>query len=365
MPKIKEVIAYLEQIAPPFYQESYDNSGLITGHPEQEVSGILISLDAIESVVEEAIQRNCNLIVAHHPIVFRGLKSLTGKHYVERTVIKAIKQDIAIYAIHTNLDHVYRGVNHKISQRLGLQELRILDPKPATLHKLVTFVPLPQAESLLHALSQAGAGHIGNYQNCSFQVTGTGTFQPNEQANPHIGERGKLEQVEEKRIEVIFPAYLTAKVLAAMREAHPYEEVAYYVQTLVNDNQEVGSGMVGTLPKPMEEKAFLQFLKDAMQVQVIRHTQWLGQPIRTVAVCGGAGSFLLGKAIRQKADVFITSDFKYHEFFEADRRILVADIGHYESEVFTKDLLWELLSEKFVNFAVHLAKANTNPVFYF
>lgn len=365
MTKIKEVIHYLEQIAPRSYQESYDNAGLITGNPDQQVTNVLVSLDAVETIVEEAIERNCNMIVAHHPIIFRGLKSLTGKNYVERTVIKAIKHDIAIYAIHTNLDNVYYGVNHKICQKLGLQNLRILAPKSATLHKLVTFVPIENAEQVLQALSKAGAGNIGNYKNCSFQITGTGTFQPNELANPHIGEKGKLEHVEEKRIEVIFPAYLSAQVLAAMREAHPYEEVAYYLQALENENQEVGAGMIGELQAPMEEREFLHYLKEKMHVSLIRHTHFLSKAVQRIAVSGGAGSFLLSQAIRQKADVFVSADFKYHEFFDADQHILVADISHYESEIFTKDLLGELLSEKFVNFAVHLAKTNTNPVFYF
>ncbi len=365
MTQIKEVIAYLAQTAPPVYQESYDNAGLITGSPNQEVSGVLVSLDAVESVIDEAIARGCNLVVAHHPIIFRGLKSLTGKNYVERTVIKAIKHDIAIYAIHTNLDNVYHGVNHKLCERLGLQNLRVLAPKPATLHKLVVFVPPENAGSVLQALSDAGAGHIGHYKHCSFQVTGTGTFEPDEQAHPHIGEKGKLEQVEEKRIEVIFPAHRSAQVLAAMRQAHPYEEVAYYLQALENENQEAGSGMIGEWEHPKEETYFLEFLKEKMNLPLIRHTQLLGKPIKKVAVCGGAGSFLLSNAIRQQADAFVSADFKYHEFFDADRRILVADIGHYESEILTKELVRDFLTEKFVTFAVHLAKTNTNPVFYF
>lgn len=365
MTKIKDVTTYLEQIAPRSYQESYDNTGLITGNPEQEVSNVLVSLDAIESVVDEALERNCNLIIAHHPIIFRGLKSLTGKNYIERTVIKAIKHDIAIYAIHTNLDNVSQGVNYHICRKLHLQNPRVLAPKPATLNKLVVFVPAENATPLLQALSAAGAGNIGNYKNCSFQTTGTGTFEPNEQANPHIGEQGKLEQVEEKRIEVIFPAHLSAQILAAMRQAHPYEEVAYYLQSLENKNQEAGSGMIGELTTPIPEKEFLQYLKEHMQLSMIRHTQFIGKSVRKVAICGGAGSFLLPKAIAQQADVFVSADFKYHEFFDADGRIMIADIGHYESEVFTKDLIEELLSEKFVTFAIHLANTNTNPVHYF
>ena len=364
MPQIQDITRYLETLAPRAYQESYDNTGLITGNPTQEVTGVLVSLDAIESVVDEAIERNCNLAVSHHPIVFRGLKSLTGKNYVERTVIKAIKHDIALYAIHTNLDSVYHGVNHKIADKIGLKNLHILAPKSQTLNKLTTFVPQEAAEAVLNALSEAGAGHIGHYKNCSFQVTGTGTFQPDEAAHPHIGEPGKLEHVTEQRIEVIFPAYQATQVLAALRAAHPYEEVAYYLHRLENENQEVGSGMIGELAQPIAGADFLALLKENMELQVIRHTALLPKKIQRVAVCGGAGSFLLPHALRQQADAFVTADFKYHEFFDADGQLVIADIGHYESEVFTKELIRDFLLKKFVNFAVHLAKTNTNPLFY-
>ena len=327
MPTVQDVTRYLETIAPRAYQESYDNSGLLVGDPTAEVSGILVSLDAVESVVDEAIARNCNLVVAHHPIVFRGLKSLTGKNYVERTVIKAIKHDIALYAIHTNLDNVQHGVNRRISEKLGLQHLRILAPKTDTLHKLVTFVPQADTDRVLRALGEAGAGQIGNYKNCSFRTTGTGTFQPNEQANPHLGEAGKQEEVEEQRIEVMYPAHLSAQILAALREAHPYEEVAYYQQTLVNENQEVGSGMIGELPEALSGSDFLAYLKEKMQLSVIRHTRLLDTPVQRVAVCGGAGSFLLPHALRQQADAFVTADYKYHEFFR--RRRTVGDRGYW------------------------------------
>ncbi len=365
MTKIKEIIAHLESIAPRSYQESYDNSGMITGNKDDEVKRVLISLDCTEAILEEAIENDCNLIIAHHPIVFKGLKSLTGRNYVERTMIKAIKNDIAIYAIHTNLDNISQGVNRKICEKVGLLTPKILLPKSQALQKLTVFVPVEDSENLLSALSQAGAGNIGNYTNCSFQVEGVGTFQANDQANPTIGEKGKLEKVKEHRIEVVFPANLSAQILAAMRQAHPYEEVAYYLYALENENQDVGSGMIGTLPEAMSAEAFLAHLKESMQLQSIRYTRPPEREISRVAVCGGAGSFLLPQAIRQQADAFVTADFKYHEFFDAENHLMIADIGHYESEVHTKELIMELLSQKFVNFAVHLAKANTNPVFYY
>lgn len=363
-PKIKDVAAFLESLAPKAYQESYDNSGLLVGNPEAVVTGVLVSLDCTEPVVEEAVARGCNLIVSHHPIVFKGLKSITGKTYVERTVIAALKKDIGIYAIHTNLDNIHNGVNRKIAEKLGLTKTRILSPRKGTLLKLVTFVPEKNLEDLMLALHDAGAGHVGNYKNCSFQLIGEGTFQPNENAKPHIGAAGKLERVKEVRVEVVLPEERKASVLQALRKAHPYEEVAYYLSMLENDNQEVGAGLIGELPGNEEPMAFLKRLKEVMQVSVIRHTQLPGNSIRRVAVCGGAGSFLLGEAKRQGADVFVSADFKYHEFFDAEGKILIADIGHYESEQFTKDLLKEVLTEKFTTFASHFSKSVTNPISY-
>ena len=362
--RIKDVTDYLEALAPGSYQESYDNSGLITGDPQAPVTGILVSLDCIESIVEEAVKTGCNLIVAHHPIVFKGLKRLTGSNYVERTIIAAIKNDIAIYACHTNLDHVSKGVNHKIAEKIGLKNLKILQPKKDTLSKLVTFVPRENIEAVATALHDAGAGQIGNYKDCSFRVDGVGTFRPTEGSNPHIGNLDQQERVAESRIEVVFPTHLSSRILAALRKTHPYEEVAYYLNSLNNENQEVGAGMVGELEKPLEPIEFLKGLKSSMNLQVIRHTKLIEGKIAKVAVCGGAGSFLLGDAIRSGAQAFITADFKYHEFFDADGKILIADIGHYESEVFTKELLKDYLMKNFANFAINFSNTVTNPISY-
>jgi dinuclear metal center YbgI/SA1388 family protein len=361
---IRDVTRYLEEIAPLSYQESYDNAGLITGDPDSRVKGILVTLDCIESVVEEAVLSGCNLIVAHHPIVFRGLKRLTGAGYVERTVIKAIKNDIAIYAIHTNLDNVIGGVNRRIAEKIGLTNLRVLSPLKESLMKLVSFIPKEHTERVLAILHESGAGQIGDYKNCSFRVEGMGTFMPTGAATPFIGESGKQESVAEDRIEVIFPAFRESAVLKALRQVHPYEEIAYYLTKLSNENQEAGAGMIGELPSPMEPLAFLNSLKSRMDLHVIRHTALIQKPIRTVAVCGGAGSFLLPTAIRNGADVFVSADFKYHEFFDANGRIIVADIGHYESEVCTKELLKDVLIKKFPTFAIIFSKTVTNPISY-
>ena len=365
MSTIQEVMTHLESIAPRQLQESYDNSGLLTGNPSWKVSGALLTLDCTEEIVEEAIAQKCNLIIAHHPIVFKGLKSFTGKSYVERTVIKAIKNDVAIYALHTNLDNVHQGVNKKIAQKIGLVNCRILSPNKTSLSKLVTFVPYENVDEVLAALYKAGAGQIGDYKNCSFQMDGTGTFLPTEGTDPHIGTINKQEQVSEKRIEVLLPDYLSRQVLNSLLDAHPYEEVAYYLTKLENTNQDVGAGMVGDLPSPEEPISFLSRLKKVMNIKMVRHTALPEKSISKIAVCGGAGSFLLPEAKNAKADLFISADFKYHEFFDAEGEIAIADIGHYESEQFTVELFKELLSEKFTTFAIIFSKIDTNPISYF
>lgn len=362
---ISDITDYLETLAPLSYQESYDNAGLLTGSLTQEITGILITLDCTEAVVEEAIERGCNLIVAHHPIIFRGLKRLTGRNYVERTVIKAIKNDVGIYAIHTNLDSVHNGVNSKICEKLGLTNTRVLSPRAQVLTKLVTFIPKEHTGTVLTALYAAGAGQIGNYENCSFSVEGQGTFKPNERARPAIGEKLVQEVVAETRIEVIFPSHLQGRIMAALRNAHPYEEVAYYLTTLANTNQEVGFGMMGELPAPEEPSEFLRRLKRSMDLKVIRHTRLIDQPISKVAVCGGSGSFLLPDARKAGAHAYVSADFKYHEFFDAENAMIIADIGHYESEVFTGELLQEVLRKKFPTFAIYFSRTVTNPISYF
>lgn len=364
-PLIRDLTRYLDAWAPPAYQESYDNAGLIVGDPNVPVTGVLVSLDATEAIVDEAIAMNCNVIVAHHPIVFKGLKKLNGKNYVERTVIKAIKNDIAIFAAHTNLDSVAGGVNYHIASRLGLQNVQILAPKAQTLSKLVVYVPDADLPAVLSAVYEAGAGQIANYDHCSFRVGGTGTFRPLDGANPVVGEIAKDETVAEQRLEVLLPTYLEGAIVRAMQQAHSYEVPAYDLYALNNVNQTVGSGAVGDLPEAMDERTWLAHLKTTMNAAVIRYTLLRNKPVQRVAVCGGAGSFLLSDAVRAGADVFVTADYKYHEFFDADGRIVICDIGHYESEVFTKDLIAQHLRQKFTTFAVILADTDTNPVRYF
>ncbi len=362
---ITEVIQTLESYAPLSYQESYDNAGLLTGNPAWQCTGIICTLDATEAVVNEAIAKSCNLIVAHHPIIFGGLKKLTGKNYVERTVIDAIKNDIAIYAIHTNLDNVHNGVSQRMAEQLGLQHCKVLEPKMGLLKKLYTYVPVEDAEKVKTALFAAGAGNIGNYSECSFNSEGLGTYKPSENTNPYIGEKGKRAETKEIKLEVIFETYRQQQIIKALLQSHPYEEVAYDIVSLDNAYQNVGSGIMGELETELSEEAFLQHLAQTFQLRVIKHTKLFNRNVKKIALCGGSGLFLLKKAIAQKADVYITSDIKYHEFFDADNQIILMDIGHWESEQFTIDLLYDVLRSKFRNFAVLKTGTKTNPVEYF
>jgi dinuclear metal center YbgI/SA1388 family protein len=363
--KIADIMTFLESLAPLSLQESYDNAGLITGDAGWECTGILCTLDAVEDVIQEAINKKCNLVVAHHPIIFGGIKKISANNYVGRAIITAIKNDIAIYAIHTNLDNVLTGVNHYIADKLGLINRKILSPHSSTLKKLFTFVPVEKIEQVRSAIFTAGGGMIGNYSECSFSVEGTGSFKGNEGTNPFVGKPGERHYEKELKIEVIFPAWMQKTIIKAMIEAHPYEEAAFDVVDLSNEHPGIGSGLMGELAEPMEEKAFLGLLKKQFGLSVIRHTPFLNRPVKKVAVCGGAGSFLVSRALAAGADVFVTADMKYHEFFDANGKMMIADIGHFESEQFTIDLLATVLQEKYRNFAVLKTGVKTNPVQYF
>lgn len=363
--KIAEVIATLESLAPSSLQESYDNAGLITGSPDWTCSGILCSLDATEDVIIEARSKGCNLVVAHHPIIFGGLKKINGKNYVEQTIIRAIKEDIAIYAIHTNLDNVLKGVNGKIAEMLGLEKQMILSEKEGTLKKLYTFVPLAHAEKVRTALFEAGGGQIGNYTECSFNVEGTGTFKAGEGADPFVGNLHVRHSENEIRLELVFPSHLQGPIIKALKAAHPYEEVAFDIVALSNPHPGIGSGLLGELPEALSEQAFLQKIRSVFGTPVIRHTAFTGRPVKRVAICGGAGSFLIAKALAKGADAYLTGDLKYHEFFDANGRLLLADVGHYESEQYTIGLLAGVLAKKFPTFAVLKTEVETNPVRYF
>lgn len=363
--RVRDITDHIESYAPLSYQESYDNAGLQTGHPDQEVTAVLICIDVTDAVIKEALRLETNLIICHHPLIFNGLKRLTGSNYTERLVIEAVRNNLSIYAAHTNLDVVYAGVNHKMGEKLGLKDTAILAPMADQLRKLVFFVPTDHAETVRQEIFKAGAGHIGAYDMCSFSTQGEGTFRGSEESNPFVGQKGSMHTEAELRVETIFPKEKESLIIRALIRSHPYEEVAYDIYPLANTYERAGHGSIGELERPVDELSFLRLLKDRFATPVIRHTGLNGRKIKRVAVCGGSGSFLLPLAMAAGADAFISSDFKYHQFFDADGRILVADIGHFESEQYTREIFHENLMKKFPKFAVHLSEVNTNPVNYF
>ncbi len=364
MTKIKDITQSIEEWAPLSYAESFDNVGLLVGNEEEEVTGVLVTLDTLETTLEEAIAKKCNLIVSFHPIIFSGLKKLNGSNYVERVVIKAIQNNIAIYAIHTALDNCFTGVNAKICDVLGIQNKQILIPQKNNIKKLLTYIPVENANRLRKALFAQGAGNIGNYDSCSFNVEGFGTYRGKEHSNPTIGKKGELQTEKEIIIGIIFEKHLEKKILKALFENHPYEEVAYEITTLENTHQQIGMGMIGEFENEMSEIQFLTHVKTKMKTACIRHSKPMGKAIKKVAVLGGAGSFALEHAKKQGADAYISADFKYHEFYKSENEILITDVGHYESEQFTKNLLVDYLTKKFTNFAIILSDKNTNPIYY-
>jgi dinuclear metal center YbgI/SA1388 family protein len=361
---LSEITSYINSTIPLSIQESYDNSGLLLGNPDDEITGVLICLDITQEVLDEAVGKNCNLIISHHPLIFTAIKSLTGRTDAERIVIGAIRANIAVFALHTNLDNHYEGVNHFLCSKLGISNAEILRPLPDKLRKLVTFCPLSHVEKIREALFDAGAGHIGNYDCCSYSTSGEGTFRALAGANPFVGEPGKLHTEPELRIETIFPAFLENSVISALKRAHPYEEVAYDVYPLTNLHHRIGAGMIGNLPQAVDAEEFLLFVKKTLGLGCLRHTHLKNKKIQRIAVCGGSGSFLINDAISCNADIYMTGDIKYHDFFIPGNNMILADIGHYESEQFTKELIYTLLKKKFTTFALFISGTQTNPVNY-
>lgn len=363
--KLTHILTILEEMAPLSYAEDFDNVGLLVGNPNQEISGILVCHDALEAVIDEAVAKKCNLVVCFHPILFSGIKKITGKNYVERAIIKAIKNDIAIYAVHTALDNHPNGVNKIFCDALCIQDSKILIPKENYIQKLVTYTIPENAEKLRNALFEAGAGKIGNYEDCSFSSKGIGTYMGNEDSNPEIGERFEFIETQEIKIEVTFEKHLQAKILKALFTNHVYEEVAYEIYQLENQHQNIGLGQIGELKQPLSERDFLNLVKQKLDCGGIRHSAFTGKTIKKVAVLGGSGSFAINNAILSGADAYLTADLKYHQFYEAENQLLLADIGHFESERFTKNYIVDFLKEKITNFAIILSEENTNPVKYF
>ena len=361
---LSEIISYLNSEIPPALQENYDNCGLLIGNAESDITGILICLDITDEIMDEAIKKNCNLILSHHPLIFTGIKSLTGRNDTERMVIRAIKENIAVYALHTNLDNHFEGVNRLLCVKLGILNAEILRPMHDKLRKLVTFCPRSHSEAVREAIFKAGAGQIGNYDFCSYSSPGEGTFRALNGANPFVGKQGELHTETEMRIETIFPSYFENIIISALKQAHPYEEVAYDIYPLLNTHPRIGAGMIGTLPEAVDAQEFLIHVKKNLQIRCIRHTVLKNKKIQKIAVCGGSGSFLINDAISCGADIYMTGDIKYHDFFIPENKMILADIGHYESEQFTKELIYTLLKKKFTTFALFISGTNTNPVNY-
>ncbi len=362
--KIKEVINTIEQLAPVSLQESYDNSGVQVGDVYQDVKGCLICIDVTEDVIDEAISLGCNLIVSHHPLLFKSLKTLTGRNYIERCVIKSLKNDIVIYAAHTNLDNATNGVNFKLANMLGLQDIRILSPKQDSLLKFVTFVPSSHIEIVRTAIFNAGAGHIGNYDSCSFNLEGEGTFRANDSANPFVGKIGEQHFENEIRIETVVPKFKQMEVLRTLISVHPYEEPAYDFYPLTNEWKQAGSGVVGVLPDALPEQDFLYMLKDVFHLNTLMHTKMANREIKDVALCGGAGSFLIPDAIAYGADAFVTGEARYNDFYDVEDKLLFAVLGHYESEISTKEIFYDVITNKYTNFAVYKSSFDANPIKY-
>lgn len=361
---IGAITDFLETIAPLSYQESYDNSGLIIGDKTLEATGALFTLDVTEAVVDEAIDLGYNLIVAHHPLIFKPIKRINAGNEVDRCVIKAIKHDIAIYAAHTNLDNAPQGVNAMICKKLGLSQTEILDPADEMLRKIAVFVPMEHADKVRNAMFDAGAGRLGDYNSCSFNIPGQGTFKAGNAANPFVGAIGELHTENEVRIEALCEKQDLSRIIYAMKQAHPYEEVAYDVYPLVNKNPYVGSGMIGELSEPMEEMDFLHMVKRIFGPGCLKYSPLTQKKVRKVAVCGGSGNFLISNAMAAGADAFITGEIKYHDYFMAENKILLIEAGHYETEQFTKDLLYQVVKENFTTFATRISTITTNPVNY-
>ncbi len=361
---VSQIVDYLEDLFPPSIQEEYDNCGLLIGNKLDNVDAALVCLEITPDVIEEAKKSGCQMIISHHPLIFNGLKRLTGQNDTQRMVEDAIISRLNIYALHTNLDNSAQGLNQDLCRRLGVVNPTVLQPKSSMLRKLVTFCPISHAERVRQSLFDAGAGKIGNYDSCSFTSDGTGTFRPLDEANPFVGVRGELHSEPEVKIEAIYPSYLELGILKSLFAAHPYEEVAYDILLLGNVAPYAGSGMIGTLEQPTIARQFLQMIKEKLSIHCLRYSGNDSRMIKKVALCGGAGNFLIPDALKAGADLFLTGDLKYHDFFVGEQHMVLADIGHYESEQYSINLIIDCLNRKFPTFAALKTNVITNPILY-
>ena len=363
--KLKELCSYLDSAVPLAFQEGYDNSGLQVGSPEREITSAMITLDVTEDVIKDALAEKCDVVVSHHPLIFNGIKNLTGKSFTEKIIYEAVKNDIAVYSAHTNLDVFNSGVSRKMAEKIGLEDISVLSPSANLLLKLVTFIPESYLEKVRNAIFEAGAGVTGNYDFCAFTNSGTGSFRGNEMAKPFVGEKGKIHFENEIRFETILFSHKKDMVIKALLENHPYEEVAYDLYSLENRNTGIGSGCAGYFHKPISEHDFLEQVSLVFDAKGIRYSKLTGKAIRKVALCGGSGAFLINPAIYSGADAYLTADIKYHDFFKAENKILLVDAGHFETEKFSTEILKDLIIKKFPKFAVRFSEKNTNPINYY
>ena len=360
---VGDLCGWLEQRAPLRFQEDYDNSGLLVGQRSWTVTGVLCCLDADEAVVHEAVARGCNVVLSHHPIVFKGLKRLTGATAVERTVALALKHNVALYAGHTNWDSIQGGVSFSLAQRLGLVAPRIMMPRGGELLNLVVYVPAEHASPVAEAAFGAGAGRIGAYDECHFSGSGTGTFRPLDGAQPFVGQIGVREVADEHRLEFVLPKHRKSAVQQAVWAAHPYEEVAHSWISLDNSWSEVGYGAVGNLPEPIRLGDFLAVCAAQLGAESVRYsTSSLDRIVQRIAVCGGSGAEFAGAAAAAGADAYVTGDLKYHGFQDPPGGLVLVDVGHGESERPFIDDWAELIRSEFVTFAVLISETDNRPV---
>lgn len=361
---VSDIIAAIEEYAPLSLQESYDNSGLQVGDRAQVVTAVLLCTDVTEEIIGEAVARGANLIISHHPLLFHGLKHLTGRNPIERIVRAAVKRDIAIYSSHTSMDNATGGVSFKMAEKIGLGNVSVMLPQPGQLYKLVVFVPIKEAARVRDAMFAAGAGRLGDYDSCSYALEGKGSFRALAGAHPWVGSIDELHHEDEMRLEVLVMRNCKDAVVQAMLRSHPYEEPAYDLIELDNPSKYTGSGVVGDTQQPIEAAEFLNSLKTAFGTAMVRYAGNIHQMISRVALCGGAGADFIGDAVAAHADIYVTGDVKYHEFTSYCDKILIADIGHYESEHFTKEIFYDIIQKKFPNFATYYAELEKNPINY-
>ncbi len=365
----KEIIKYFEEWAPKEIAWQKDNVGLQVGSLNNKLNNILLCLELHDQVIDDAIKKNCNLIISHHPLLFQPLKKIDLQNDKNSKLIeKLIKNNITLYSAHTNLDFTKEGVSFELAKKLKLNNIDFLVHQNSNQYKLSVFVPVDFVDKVANAIFENGGGRIGEYTNCSFRTKGNGTFKGSGNSNPYLGEKNKIELVEEIKLEVLVDSWKLKKILTAIFETHPYEEVAYDIYPLANSNKNYGAGTIGELDKPMHQKQFLDYVADNLKIKNFRYSKG-NNKIKKVALCGGAGSDLVKDALNSGADAFITADLKYHTFQDANEKILLIDAGHYETEIHSLDEVKRKLSHytigKNINTKIFKYEGSTNPIFFY